>query len=296
MQTYVGYIFITVAAISWACIGNFARITLAEGLEPLETSFWRALFAGFFMLSHAFYIKDVKIHSIKHIPAFLFFGVFSIGAFFVSYQYAVKEVGVAVASVLMYTAPIWVALFSRFIFGLSLTKTVYLSIIIAIIGVSCISFSQESLGAAEGSFTQSLSFVGIVVGLLSGFLYATHYVIMRKYLPIYSAFTLYGYGLMIAAICILPFAQIRFNYSIFSWLSILGMALLSTYLAYWAYCESMKRLLPTRVAAISNLEPMIAILFAWSIWGENFSLLGWFGIVLILLAVFFQIFDDRKKA
>ncbi len=290
MQVYLGYLFIFMAALCWGFLGVLGRAAMSSGAEPLDVAFWRALLCGVFMLMHACFIKDIRVHSIKHLGVFIFFGVVSIASLFLVYQYAINDGGVALASVLLYTAPAWVALFSRIFFGVVLTKVTFLAILIALLGVSLISFSS-STGAGSAGVPLS----GIIFGLLSGFFYATHYVVTKKYLTIYSPFALYGYGSIIAAACLLPFANLGVDVSAKAWLSILGIGFISSYLAYWSYCEGIKRLQATKAAVIANLEPVIATLAAWYLWDEKFTLLGWVGACMILGTVFLLVLEDKRK-
>ncbi len=302
---YLGYIFIFIAALCWGFLGILGRIAMASELAPLDVAFWRAFLGGMFMLVHAYCIKDIKLHSTSDAIGFTFFGLFSIASFFAAYQYAINEGGVALASVLLYTAPAWVAFFSRIFFGLAFTKVTAFAIFIALIGVGCISFSSTPevdsalapvVAESNLSLHSSLPILGILFGLLSGFLYATHYVVTKKYLKTYSPFTLYGYGSLVAALCLFPFIDLNLNLTLNTWLALLGIAFLSTYLAYWAYCEAIKRLHPTKTAIIANLEPVVATIAAYYIYGENFTYLGWFGAILILCTVFILLIDDKKRA
>ncbi len=290
MNIYLGYIFILIAAICWGFLGVLGRMAMSAGLGPFDVAFWRAFLGGIFLLIHAYCIKDIYVRSTKHLGVFVLFGVFSIASFFVAYQYAVKDGGVALASVLLYTAPAWVALFSRIFFNIAFTKITTIAIIIAMTGVAFISFSGSGNTASN-----TLPILGIIFGLLSGFLYATHYVVTKKFLTIYTPFTLYGYGSLVASVCIFPFTELHFYSNISTWLTLFGLSFISTYVAYWAYCEGIRRLNPTRAAIIANFEPVVATLAAWYIWGENFSAWGWFGAVLILCTVFILLIDDRKR-
>ncbi len=294
MRIYLGYLFIFIAALCWGVLGVFGRIAMSGGVAPLEVAFWRALFAGIFMLTHAICIKDAKVHSIKHLGVFVLFGVFSIATFFGAGQYAIRDGGVALASVLLYTAPAWVALFSRMFFGIALTKITFLGILIALAGVACISFSAGNTGDAN-TIGKTLPIMGIFFGLLTGFLYATHFIVTKKYLTIYSPFTLYGYASIIAAISIAPFIEIRINFSSAVWLALLGISFISTYIAYWIYCEGMKILDPTKASIIANFEPAIATFAAWYIWGESFTFFGWVGALLILATVFILLIDEKNR-
>ncbi len=306
MAQYAGYIFIFIAALCWGFLGILGRIAMETGLSPLDVAFWRALFGGALLFLHAYSIKQARVYSAKDFLFFCLFGLFSIATFFAAYQYAVKEGGAALASVLLYTAPAWVAVFSRIFFGLRFTLVTGIAIGIALAGGVLMSISPAqvpeqalSVGALAGAVPEvegsALPLMGIFFGLLSGFLYATHYVVSKKFLTRYTPFTLYGYSSLVAALCLLPFAHIRFDIGLTAWLAILGIGFISTYVAYWAYCESIKRLHPTKVAVLATLEPVVATVAAWGLWGENFSALGWLGAVLILSTVILFLVDDKRR-
>ncbi len=298
MQIYAGYLFIFIAATCWGFLGILGRIAMNEGPSPMDVAFWRALLGGILMLIHAAFKKDLRIHSRSDFIVFCLFGVFSIASFFVAYQYAVRDGGAPLAAVLLYTAPAWVAVFSRIFFGLRFTTVTLIAIGVALLGVILISVSgvdvQDTVSADLSG--NALPLMGIFFGLLSGFLYSTHYVVTKKYMVNYSPFTLYGYSSLVAALCIFPFAHVTLNVSMVAWAAIFGIAFISTYIAYWTYCEGIKRLNPTKAAVLATLEPVVATIAAWAIWGESFSGFGWLGALLIVLTVLILLFDDKKRA
>ncbi len=299
MHVYVGYLFIFIAATCWGFLGILGRIAMDEGPAPLDVAFWRAFLGGLFMLIHAAYKRDLRIHSRKDFLSFFLFGLFSIASFFVAYQYAVRDGGAALASVLLYTAPAWVAVFSRIFFGIRFTPITLLAIGMALVGVGLISFSSmtdtNSEFLVENGSSADLPIIGIGFGLLSGFLYATHYIVTKKFTVTYSSFTLYGYSSLMAALCILPFTNLSFDLSIVAWAAIIGIAFVSTYIAYWAYAEGIKRLNPTKAAVLATLEPVVATFAAWAIWGQSFSNVGWIGAILIVFTVIVLLLDDNKR-
>ncbi len=291
MHVYTGYIFIFIAAICWGFLGVFGRIAMDAGLAPMDVAFYRAALGGVFMLIHSAAVRDIHIREKKDAFVFVLFGLISIATFFVAYQYAVKEGGAALASVLLYTAPAWVAVFSRIFFGLKFTLVTTGGVCLALLGVMLISFSSTP----NATHSDTLSLLGIFFGLLSGFLYATHFIVTKKYLTIYTPFTLYGYSSLVAAVCILPFAQVRLYMPWSTWLAILAIGFVCTYIAYWAYCEGIRRLNPTKAAVLATLEPVVATIAAWTIWRESFTGFGWLGAILVIATVIILLFDDKKR-
>ena len=295
MQSYIGSLCIFLAAVCWGFLGPAGRVAMDEGLTPLEVAFWRAAFACVFFLAHAGRARTLKLRSSVDLGAFALFGFISIAFFFACYQYAVQNGGSALSSVLLYTAPAWVAIFSRLIFGEAFTAVKLAAIGIALTGVICISFSGTGVSPLPSAAGQTFPLAGVLFGLLSGLLYATHYIFTKNYLKRYTAFTIYGYSLIFAVLGMLPFVS-RLPGTLVAWGAVLFLALVCTYAAYWAYCEGLKRLAPTKAAVLCTLEPVIATAIAWWMWGERFTGMGWLGAALVIGAVLVLVLAPQKEA
>ena len=295
MQSSVGSLCIFLAAVCWGFLGPAGRVAMDEGLTPLEVAFWRAAFACVFFLAHAGRARTLKLRSSVDLGAFALFGFISVAFFFACYQYAVQNGGSALSSVLLYTAPAWVAIFSRLIFGEAFTAVKLAAIGIALTGVICISFSGTGVSPLPSAAGQTFPLAGVLFGLLSGLLYATHYIFTKNYLKRYTAFTIYGYSLIFAVLGMLPFVS-RLPGTLVAWGAVLFLALVCTYAAYWAYCEGLKRLAPTKAAVLCTLEPVIATAIAWWMWGERFTGMGWLGAALVIGAVLVLVLAPQKEA
>ena len=110
-----GYLYVLAAAVLWSLIGPFSKICMEEGLAPLEVAFWRALLGGICFFAQTGICGGARI-PVKHALFFCLFGVLSISVFFSSLQISIQLSGAAMAMVLLYTAPAWVAVFSRILF------------------------------------------------------------------------------------------------------------------------------------------------------------------------------------
>lgn len=293
MQVYPGYLFILLAAACWALLGPVARFSLNAGMAPLDVAFWRALFGGLFFLLHALVARDsLRPHSRADALTFLLFGAFSIGGFFGSYLYAVRTGGAALASVLLYTAPAWVAVLSRIFLGERISAVKVGAIALSLAGVFCISFSSMAPAPGRAGIPGLLpgaggnALFGILFGLLAGFLYSTHYIVTTRQMKRYPPHILYAYALLAGALALLPFVEWNFSrITLTDWAVFFFLGFVSTYCAYQAYCAGLARLVPTRAAVLATLEPVLATAAAWWLWDERLALAGWFGAALILAAV-----------
>lgn len=283
-----GYGFALLAAALWGLLGPVSRVCLADGVAPLEVAFWRALIGGLCFGLHGVLRHELRVPW-RHGLIFCLFGVVGVGFFFSVYQIAVQESGAALAVVLLYTSPVWVAVFSRILFREILGGRKLAALAVALCGTTLVCFSGGSLG-------QSPSLWGIVCGLLAGFFYATHYPFYVWWQSRYATSTLYTYMLLAGAAFLLPFLPVSplAVKSGSAWFALLVLGLLCTYGAYLAYGAALRRINPVRVAVVCNLEPVIGTLLAWAWWGELFPTSGWLGGTLVLVAVLLLTTDKRQ--
>lgn len=271
----MGYGFVLLAAALWGLLGPVSRFALAAGVSPLEVAFWRAVMGGVLFGVHAALRGQVRIAR-RDLPAVIAFGVVGIALFFASYQRAVQEGGAALASVLLYTAPVWVALLSALLLGERLTGRKVLAMGMATAGVVGI--------ALVGGGGVRLSGAALFWGLLAGWAYATYYIFGRRYFARYAAATLFLYAYPVGAAGMLPWVHFVPKTAT-AWAALAFVAVVPTYLAYLAYSVGLRRVEATRAATVATLEPVVAAVFAYALWGERLGAAGYACAALVLAGV-----------
>lgn len=276
MKNYIGYLQILAAATLWGLLGPISKYGLQDGITPHELAFWRAGLGAVFFLLHSARHGTLAVQR-KDIPVFLVFGVMGISIFFGSYQIAIKHAGAAVSAILLYTAPIWVAIFSRILFNELLSPAKLTALGIALFGTGLVCFSGQGTDV-------SLPLTGILFGLLSGFTYSLHFIFGKTFLKNYAPATLYAWCLPAGALGLLPWVTFS-AYSHAKLIVIVALAFLCTYLAYYAYCAGLKRLEATQAAIIANVEPVIAAAIAVLWWNEQLTASAYLGGAMVISAV-----------
>lgn len=283
-RSFSGYGYALLAAGLWGLLGPVSRLCLSGGMEPQEVAFWRAFIGGLCFTAHGFFRRELAVRP-AHGACFCLFGVLGVSLFFGAYQVAVRESGAALAVVLLYTAPVWVALFSRALFGERLTRRKIAALTVALGGTALVCLSGGSAGGTP-------SWPGILCGLAAGFFYATHYPFYTWWQKRYSTATLYTFMLLAGALALAPFVTFS-PHTALTWAGLIFLGVFCTYGAYLAYGAGLRRISPVRAAVVSNLEPVIGTLLAWAWWHENFSPSGWAGGALVLTAVFILTTDHQ---
>ncbi len=289
LMDFRGFLYVLAAACMWGVIGIFAKGIMAEGITALEIAFWRATLAWGIFLIHAAAQKQLKVHRID-IPFLFGFGFICVTLFYGSYQLAIRDIGMALAAVLLYTAPAWVAFLSWLLLKEEMTITKTTCVAMTIIGVSCICIGPSIM--SNGKI--SLNAFGLAAGLVSGFTYALYYIFGKKHLYKYATPTIFVYALPAGAALLLPFVEFHPK-TMYAWGMLIGMATVTSYGAFNAYYAGLKRLEATHASIIATFEPVIAAVFAYFLFGETFSLPGYVGSCLILVAVFMVVISGTRK-
>lgn len=278
-----GYLFILSAATCWGLIGIFSSIAFSQGIEPMEVAFWRAFLTWICFATQAFIQGNIRF-DVKDTPLLVVFAFFGISLFYISYQYAVKTGGAAFASVLLYTAPAWVVVFSYFIYKEKLTRIKSISVILVIAGVYLIS---KTGGDAGG--THSIGFIAIISGLTAGFCYSLYYTIGKYFSKKYTSANLFLYILPLGALGILPFVDFAHKTPL-AWTALICVSVISTFVANHFYYNGLRCLEAGRAAIVATAEPVVAAIAAYILLGEYFTFLGYWGVFFILIAVLATIY------
>lgn len=284
---FQGYALVLLAAVCWGGIGPFSKLAFSAGLTPLEVAFWRAALGWIFFASHALIIRRIAV-KLKDLPMLFFFGLWGVSLFYGVYLFAVQAGGAALAAVLLYTAPAWVALLSRFFLAESLTPVKLACVGLTMLGVAGVAFGKSNGGIA------AFDVLGVLCGLLSGFLYAMYYIFGKRVLSVYSTPTIFLYALPVGALSLLPFVHLSLPTTT-GFLAVSVLAVVSTYGAYSIYYLGLKHLEATKAAVVATLEPLVAGLMAYLWWDERLSLYGYLGGGLILAGVVLLIVKDQSK-
>lgn len=276
---FSGYLLIFGAATLWGLLGPASRYLFAAGISPIESGFFRAVFTWILFGGHAAFKRKMAINP-KDLPILMGFGLIGISLFYAANMLAVEKGGAALASVLLYTAPFWVALLSYFLFGEKMTRIKALAMVLAVAGVAGICADGKPLvGDSIG--------VAVLWGLTAGVCYSFYYIIGKLFSGSYAPYTLFFWILPTGILGLLPFVEFH-QKTPMDW-ALLGLLALFSYSANSLYYLGLRFLTPTRAVLTATLEPVVATFFAWLLWSESLGLYGYAGSVLILTGVLLTI-------
>ncbi len=268
----------------WGCIGFFNRNLSALHIAAPSVVLIRNLGACA-LLAILFLLMDRSVFRIRlrHLPIFLATGIVSILFFTLCYFKSQEASSLAVAAILLYTAPTFVVILSALFFKEKLTKKKLAALVIAFLGCSFVT------GIWSGGLDVSLT--GLILGLGSGFFYATYSIFGRFALQHYQPFTVTFYTFLVAGLGSLFFLDQRDMAAIANspkaLLFCLGLMFFATVLPYLLYTKGLNDLGDSGKASIlASVEPVVASLVGILAFGEPMNLGVILGLVCILISVY----------
>jgi DME family drug/metabolite transporter len=262
-----GFALVLLAAVLWGTLGIFYKILIGiYGLSPLSLAFFRAAFSAFFLLVGLSVWQPgwLRVER-RDLPLLVGFGLFGIAAFFFVYVNAVDRAGVAVASVLLYTAPAWVTLISWRFLGERIGRRQWAALSLAFAGCALVAGIYD-LNQVR------LNGPGVLFGLASGLTYALYSVFVKAGVRKHSPWTVQVYGMAVGAVALLlvqdlnAVAQALRSPVVVAWL--VAIALIPSLGSGLAFATGLRLVPVSSASVVANVEPMVATLLAYFIFGE----------------------------
>ncbi len=282
-----GYPFVLGAGTIWGTLGLFFTVLHDDfGLSALAIGFLRAGVAA--LISTAvlllFRRSDLRV-SRRALALYAGFGLCGVALLYIFYAEAVLLTSVATASVLLYTAPAFVTLYAAWQFREPLTRRKLGVLALMVLGSALVS---KAYNPAE----LQLSLVGVFCGLGSGLTYAS-YTVFAKYAHKQPAWTSVTYSLIFGALFLLPLqffqipglsgrglAPVLENNAV--WIFVLGLSLGPTLGSYALYNVALQRVPASNASLVATIEPVVAALGGWLLFGQMLAPLQIVGAAMIL--------------
>ena len=276
----------------WGTMGFFARSLYAAGFGPLEVAQTRIttglILVGLYIL--IFNRSQFKV-KLKDIWCFLGTGIVSLLLFSTCYFSALNYTSLAVAAILLYTAPFFVMLMSLVLFKEKMNGKKVMALLLAFTG--CV------LGSGVGG-DEDVSWIGILLGLGSGFFYALYSIFGRYAINRgYGAWTMTFYTFLFCSIGCAFLSDWQVIGSVMAAdsaniLWVLGLGFVTAFLPYVLYSTGLEHMESSKASILASVEPVVSALFGVFVFHETMSLWGVLGIAMVLGAI--VVLNVKKKA
>lgn len=278
-----GYLMILTTGMLWGTIGLFATILNNLGMEPLPVAFYRLLSASLLLIPVMIWQgRGLSLFRIskKGLMSCMLVGFISQALYNMCYMNAIEQGGMATASVLLYTSPIFVALMSRLFFKEPLGINVIVAIFINICG--CV------LTVTGGDFSEiGLSAFGIIMGVAAGFTYGTLPVFSRFGADREEPYTSAFYGQAFGALCLFFFVrpwrpEVTGIMDYRMVLALIGFGIVPSALAYIIYYNGLSKISETSIVPIlASVETISASIIGLIVFHQTLSPVKVLGIALV---------------
>lgn len=278
-----GYFYVIVAALMWGVSGAAGKFLFHQGITPSHLVQLRVTLSAVLLF---LCILTVRRSLLVILPRdLLYFSVLGITGmamvqFF--YFYAISKIHVAVAVLLEYLAPVFIALYYIFVARDKPTRTTLTAIGISVLGC------YLAVGAYNFDLL-ALNGTGIAAGILAGIAYAWYAVYGEKGMRTYSPWTVVFYAFLFSAFCwnvaVAPLEAFRVSYSAVEWFWIFYITVFGTFVPYGLYSMGISLIRSTRASITAMLEPIAAGFLAYVFLGESLEPPQVFGGCLVIAAL-----------
>jgi len=291
MEERSGYALIFIASMLWGTMSVLAKLAFSFGIDPIVLTGFRQLIS-FLILGFILLVINKRAFSFsrKDVFTFLVLGVFGVGIQRITYLTAVNITTASMATLLFFTYPIFVTIYSVLIFKEKISYKVVISTILTFIGVA---FTVKAYDISA----LKINSLGILAGILSSILFSAYFILAKKLREKYQNWTITLYGDGIGAVILVPTiisstSEIS-EFGLELWILIITIALVSSLLAYSFYSKALKYVKPSQGSILSVMEPLTAVSLSIIFLSERFEILQVIGIALAILGVLI-LFIGRK--
>ncbi len=276
------YLYIITGAALWGLIGLFVKILAAQGVTSMQLVALRVIVAG--ICTTLLVLKEGTHYlRIRWQDCWMFVGtgICSLTFFNICYFNCMQISSLAVAALLLYTAPIFVMLMSLLLFNERFTGPKGVALVCTFLGCAFVT------GAFSGGL--SLTVQGILYGLGSGFGYALYSIFGKYAVRRYSSLTITAYTFYFCLLVSVPLA----NFTADSFANItgtgiggaLGLGIVCAVIPYLLYTKGLENVDPGQASILATIEPFVAAAVGMIFFAEPMTLSKALGMLLIFSSI-----------
>jgi drug/metabolite transporter (DMT)-like permease len=288
-------IYLLLGSLCFAISSIPAKLAMEGGLSAWRLTQIRTA-GAFFILFLYVYVKNKSSLRIKRkeLPILIAFGVFGFAAVNLFYFLAIQRLNVGIALIIEFTAPIWIALWMRFIQKKVVSKLMWWGLVIGLTGLVLI--AQIWRGS-------TLDGLGVLFAVLDAFALALYFLVGEKLVGIKSseATMAWGLGVSSAFFAIIqpwwtfPFEQLQSviqltgrlsEISVPTYYLVLWVIIFGTAIPYFLVLTGLRGLSAATTSAIGMSEPVFGGIFAWIFLYEKLNFIQSVGAIVVLVGIY----------
>ena len=291
------YLMPIISGAMWGSAGIFVRKLTELGMNSYTVVSVRVVLAVLILAVWlGIYDKDLLKIKLKDLWIFVAGGVVGMFGLNICYNFAISELSLSLAAVLLSLSPVFVLFMAAILFKEKITSKKVICMTIAIAG--CVLAS----GVLEAASTMRWSVKGIIVGTIGAFFYGLYGIISKTAMERgYHAFTTTFYCLFMVMLVVIPLT----NWKLVTDVVVANPVKMSVFLVIHSLCTSVLpyilytfsiRYIDAGMASIlASGEPVAAMIFGVIFFSEIPTVLSVVGIVLVIVALALLSMPDKKR-
>ncbi len=279
-QKTKGYILGAIAAATYGMNPLFALPLYKDGMNPESVLFFRYLMALPILATmiHA-RGRSFRINRKETLTLIVMGLLVAVSSLTLFQSYNFMEAGIA--STILFVYPIMVAVIMALVFKEKISPQTVFCMLTALGGIALL---------YKGTDGSTLSLTGTVLALTSALTYAIYIVgvnqrTLKNTATLTVTFYVLLFGVSLFIVRLLTGVELTLPSRWYMWANLLALAVFPTAISFLCTTSAIQYIGSTPTAILGALEPVTAIIFGITIFGERMSVREGVGIVLILLAV-----------
>ncbi len=276
----VAYGAVALAALIWGSLGLVAKFVYSQGMTSYQLALWRSAVGALFGLAALSVTRSFQGSGPwGHAKGLVIMGLSGVAGFYIFYFLTLTRASVAVAAVLVYTAPVIAFLISWVLGREKPDKHRFAAMGASLLGVALVSnlFNEAN----------SIPITSVVTGLCAAASYAVFTVTAKAYRLYLQPLGLVTFSLIVGTLALLPIAALSGplvpSATPAAWLVLAASAGAQALLAYVLFTWGLKRVEASRAIVVATLEPVSAAILGYVVLGEQMSLSQVVGAGLVIL-------------
>lgn len=290
------YLMPIISGAMWGSAGIFVRKLTELGMNSYTVVSVRVVLAVLILaIWLRIYDRNLLKIKLKDLWIFVAGGVVGMFGLNICYNFAISELSLSLAAVLLSLSPVFVLFMAAILFKEKITSKKVICMTIAIAG--CVLAS----GVLESASTMRWSVKGIIVGIIGAFFYGLYGIISKTAMERgYHAFTTTFYCLFMVMLVVIPLT----NWKLVTNVVVANPIKMSVFLVIHSLCTSVLpyilytfsiRYIDAGMASIlASGEPVAAMIFGVIFFSEIPTVLSVVGIVLVIVALALLSMPDKK--
>ena len=275
-----GYILAVIAAATYGMNPLFALPLYVDGMTPDSVLFFRYLFAiplvGAMIKGRG---RDFKIHRTDILPLVVLGVLMAASSLTLFEAYNYMDAGIA--STILFIYPILVALIMAAVYKEKVTMQTALCILLALSGIAML---------YQGGDGVTLSLTGTLLVFASALSYAIYIVgvnrpSLKEMATLKVTFYVLLFGVSLFVVRLWMSHDLTLPTRWWLWGNLVALAVFPTAISFLCTTSAIQRIGSTPTAILGALEPVTAIFFGITVFGERLTARDCMGITLILVAV-----------